>query len=114
MKEVMKHLSAIEAKEILTEFHRLLAHNPSKIAYGISNIEVAAKAGAIEILLVLDTFLRENPEIRMRIEKIMSDVDSKGGKVRIVSIETPAGQRLKMLGGLVAILRYKLLRNRDL
>ncbi|RLG86105.1 MAG: hypothetical protein DRO15_06610 [Thermoprotei archaeon] len=57
----------------------------------ISSVEVAAKAGAIETLLVLDTFLREKPEIRSRIEKIMTDTDSKGGKVRIVNSETPAG-----------------------
>jgi len=106
MKHVMKHLSVIEAEEILAQFHKLLVHNPNKTAYGIDSVEVAAKAGAIETLLVLDTFLREKPEVRSRIEKIISDTDSKGGKVRIVSSEAPAGQKLKMLGGLIAILRY--------
>ena len=42
------------------------------------------------------------------IDNLMKDVESKSGEIFIISIENDAGKKLKGLGGIGAILRYKL------
>ncbi len=108
VREVLKDVSSIEAEKILDEFMRLLVKDEGRIAYGVDDVEHAAKLGAVEELLVLDEVLRSyNVEERLRIEEILAEVDKHRGRVRIVSSKSPAGERLRDLGGIIAILRFK-------
>lgn len=74
----------------------LVTHKPDKIA-------LALELGAIETLLVADRLL-PRPET----EKLLLDVEKKGGAVFIISTTHEAGERLLGLGGLGAFLRYKI------
>ncbi|MEN4006902.1 MAG: mRNA surveillance protein pelota [Methanobacteriaceae archaeon] len=71
------------------------------VTYGKSEVENASNAGAVEILLVLDSMVR-----REEIEQIMNLVENTGGKVMVVSSEHEGGKQLKALGGIAGILRY--------
>jgi protein pelota len=71
------------------------------VAYGKSDVENASNAGAIENLLVLDNIVRHE-----EIENIMNLVESKGGKVMIISSEHEGGKQLGALGGIAGLLRY--------
>ena len=108
VKRVLQDLSVEEAEKILDEFSALLVKNDKKVAYGIDHVEMAASMGAIEKLVVIDELLSTFDEHRLRIEKILRRVAESRGKIVIVPASTPAGQRIKMLGGVIAILRYQI------
>ncbi|MFQ6009701.1 MAG: mRNA surveillance protein pelota [Candidatus Aenigmatarchaeota archaeon] len=72
-----------------------------KMAYGLEEVKKAAQAGAVQTLLISDKKVREN-------EELMEMVDKTRGKMMIISSEHPAGERLLAMGGIAALLRYKL------
>ena len=79
-------------------------------AYGLKETKNSAEAGAIKILLITDKFIQEK---RMEdkyepIENMMKIVDSTKGVILIISSDHEAGKKLDGLGGIAAILRYKL------
>jgi len=73
------------------------------VTYGKHKVKIAAEAGAIEELLVIDELLREED-----VEKIMDMTENLGGKVMVISSEHDGGKQLNALGGLAALLRYAL------
>ncbi len=79
-------------------------------AYGIKETTQAAEAGAIEQLLVTDKLIQKLREDNTfnKLDKIMKQVDKGKGKVWIISSEHESGRKLQGLGGIAAILRYKL------
>ena len=72
-------------------------------SYGDESVRNAVDAGAIRILLVLDKKLR-TPEI----DKLLLKVESAKGEFVIISSLHEAGRRLESLGGVAALLRYKI------
>jgi protein pelota len=72
------------------------------VAYGPDQVSLAIRSGAAETLLVLDTMLRKG-----EIEKEMSAVEKGKGSVVVVSSKHEAGQKLEAIGGVAAILRFK-------
>ncbi|MDR0335181.1 MAG: mRNA surveillance protein pelota [Methanomassiliicoccaceae archaeon] len=71
--------------------------------YGPKHTEDAAKAGAVETLLILDSLIRESDH-----ESVVKDTESQKGNVIIVSERHDAGRQLASLGGIAAILRYRM------
>jgi protein pelota len=106
-------------EELLSE----IAKN-GKAAYGVEETEKAANAGAIQALLVTDGLiqkLRQESDDKTsskdnskgidtfeRINKIMKSADRADAKIYIISSEHDGGRKLDGLGGIGAILRYKL------
>ncbi len=78
--------------------------------YGFNETKEAAEAGAIEILLVTDDLIKKLREENKYddLDNLMKIVESTAGEIFIISIEHDAGKKLKGLGGIGAILRYKL------
>ena len=74
-------------------------------AYGIGEVEEGANYGAIETLLILDELLKGG--MRERIEQLMEFVRQMRGNIVIVSSEHEGGEKLKALGGIAALLRYR-------
>ncbi len=105
---VLRDISVAEAEKILDEFNYLLIKNPNKVAYGLNIVSKLAEMGAIAKLLVLDTMLSTYDSTRELVEQTLINTSEKGGKVVIVPEESPPGQHLKMLGGIIAILRYEI------
>ena len=71
--------------------------------YGMNEVSDAASAGAVETLLILDSKLRESD-----LDPIVKDVESQKGTVLVVSGQHDGGKQLASLGGLAAILRYRI------
>lgn len=86
----------------------------AKATYGIDAVAEAAEYGAIETLLVVDDRLREERggegdwEMDTNINALLETVDQKGGDIVVFSGEFEPGERLHNLGGIAAILRYRL------
>ncbi len=81
-----------------------------KASYGLKQVKETAEAGAVAKLLVTDSLIRKTREkgTYKKIEEIMKLVDSMKGGVHIISAEHEAGKKLDGLGGIGAILRYRL------
>lgn len=71
--------------------------------YGTQQVIDAANAGAVERLLILDTKLREND-----FDDVVRAVEAQKGSVLVVSSQHDGGRELSALGGMGAILRYRM------
>ncbi|USZ71826.1 mRNA surveillance protein pelota [Natronosalvus halobius] len=84
----------------------------AKAAYGPEAVAQAAEYGAIERLLVLDEKLRKErgPEgdWSVNVDDVVRTAEQKGGDVTVFSSEFPPGEQLSNLGGIAALLRYRL------
>lgn len=75
------------------------------ITYGKSQVARASIAGAIEELLVCDSFIVENYQ---DIKNIIYNIEQSNGIFHIISSQTEAGKMLQSLGGIAAKLYYKI------
>jgi len=82
-----------------------IARNNGLAVYGLREVEEAVNYGAVETLLVLDELLKS--EHREKIEELMDAVRYSRGEVVVVSSEHEGGEKLKALGGLAALLRFR-------
>ena len=78
-----------------------------KGAYGPDEVKKALDYGAIETLLVADEMLRLERE-KGNIDSLLMAVERAQGKVVVFSTEFEPGQKLHALGGIAALLRYKI------
>lgn len=91
-------------EEVLSRIHKEEA-----VSYGFEETKHAVEAGAVSDLLVTDVFIKHSHE-ENRFEEIdgfMKLVDQRKGKIHIICSEE-AGKQLDGLGGIAALLRYKL------
>jgi protein pelota len=97
--------------EYIDELTRRMAEG-AKAAYGPEQVQQAAEFGAIERLLVLDDRLQKergpDGEWAISVDDIVRTTEQKGGDVTVFSSEFPPGQQLSNLGGIAALLRYRL------
>ena len=79
-------------------------------SYGVDETETAVQAGAAKTLLVTDGMIRtaREDERFKRIDDLMKTADKAGADIRIISSEHDGGKKLDGLGGIGAILRYKM------
>ncbi len=75
--------------------------------YGLEDVKKAYEYGAIDTLLVADEFLVEERD-KWDIDSFLRDVERTGGKVVIISTEFEPGKRLTALGGIAALLRFRI------
>lgn len=108
LREVLTGTAIEKASKALEEFEYLLANNESRVAYGLAHVDIAADAGAVEKVVITDDMLGGFDVDRRRVEEILKKVAKKGGAVIIVPASSPPGERVKALGGILAILRYPL------
>jgi protein pelota len=84
----------------------------AKAAYGIDEVMKAADYGAVENLLLLDERLREERagegEWEVNANELVETVERQGGTVTVFSHEFDPGTQLSNLGGVAALLRYRL------
>ncbi len=108
LRRILRDVSISEAGKILSEFDYLLAKDINRVAYDLNSIELAVNIGAIEKLAIIDEMLSSFDNTKDRVEKILKIAAEKNAKIVIVPSDTPPGQRIKVLGGAIAILRYSI------
>ena len=105
---IVKRVSREDRTSKETSLVEELMENVSKdgkATYGVDKVKEAAEAGAIEKLLVSDVVLREERE---SVRPFMEQVRNKGGEVEVISSEHDAGRQFSRMGGVGALLRYKI------
>jgi protein pelota len=78
-----------------------------KVAYGLDEVKRAYDYGAIEVLLIVDEFLKEQRE-KWDIDEFLRSVEAMGGKIVIMSSEFEPGKMLMSLGGIASLLRFSI------
>jgi len=78
--------------------------------YGLKETEKAVTAGAVERLLVTDKLIQKTRAEKKfeKIDQLMKSTESMKGTVNIIGSDHDGGKKLDGLGGIGAILRYKL------
>jgi len=91
----------------MREVMRCLAKEPSRVAYTLSGVEEAVKAGAVGKLLVSSDLLRSlDEEVRRRVEGLVREAEAKGAWVKVFTSTHETHRELKALGGVAALLRF--------
>jgi protein pelota len=104
-------MRVLEETEVMEETMKRLGKGENNITYGLADVESAVQIGAVEKLILADTLLRDSDDDqRLRIERIMREVEQRAGGVTVVSTEHEAGSKLLALGGVAALLRFPLYR----
>lgn len=105
LKEGRASKEAKYVDEVLTEIRKNGA-----VAYGIKEVKQAIDSGAVSKLFVTTGIIsktRQSNSFR-KLESIMRAADSMKGEVIIINSENDAGKKLDGIGGISALLRYKL------
>jgi len=109
--EVQAETRIAREAELIDELTGRIAEG-AKAAYGIDEVAEAAEFGAVETLLVVDDRLREERQGRgdweVDVDEVVRSVERQGGEVTVFSGEFAPGQQLRNLGGIAALLRYRL------
>jgi len=96
--------SAVDIK-LVDELLANIGKDSGLAVYGLRDVAAAVNAGAVEVLLVSYGIL---PRERKAVEGMMKAVEGGRGRTHIINHESEAGVQLDSIGGVAAILRYKL------
>lgn len=109
IRKALKEERIIEEIHLVEELFKEIAKNNNAV-YGMQEVEEAANAGAIKILLVTDELIQNlrREEKYEQLDKIMKTVEATGGEIHIITTEHQAGQELQGITGVAAITRYKI------
>lgn len=102
MEAVFKTAEAAKEMRLVEEAMKAIAKG-GKVAYGEKEVRKAIEAAAVETLLITDSKVYGSKEA----ESLMGSVEENGGTAFIINSENEAGQKLDSLGGMAAMLRYK-------
>lgn len=109
LKDALKQSKEREEKLLVEE---LLAEiNKEGLAvYGFKEVSSAVELGAVRQLLVADDLIQQLRQENdyQKLDHLMKQVDLLKGKVHLISVQHEGGKKLKGLGGIAALLRYKL------
>ncbi|MEK6983810.1 MAG: mRNA surveillance protein pelota [Nanoarchaeota archaeon] len=108
VKEALKQERAAKEINRVEELLAEIAKNNLAV-YGLKETENAAMIGAVKELLITDTFLQKsrNENFYSVIENLMKMIEKTRGEVEIISSEHDGGRKLDGLGGIAALLRFK-------
>ncbi len=105
-------LRIVEETETMEEVMKRLGKGEGTVTYGIVAVENAIKMGAVEKLVVADTTLRDaNEQQRLNLEALMHEAEKRNASITVVSTEHEAGAKLIAIGGIAALLRFRLYTN---
>jgi protein pelota len=98
--------------QLIDELLARIGRDDSLVAFGFDAVEIAIQSGAVDTLLVADIMLRvQDVEKRKHLEGVMKMVEQFKGSIVIISTLHNMGKQLQALGGIAALLRFKLPQN---
>ena len=111
VEDIQQQTRIAAESELIDELMERIAEG-AEVAYGPDQVAKAADYGAIEHLLVLDERLRVersgDGDWDVDVDDVVETTEQKGGEVTVFSSEFDPGQQLANLGGIAALLRYRL------
>ncbi len=105
VKKISRDISSVMDIRLLDSLLAEIGKDSGLAAYGIGDVEQASNAGAIDVLIACDNLFLEERE---RIEPMIRAVESTKGRFHMINHGEEAGKQLNSLGGIAAILRFKI------
>ncbi len=100
--DILAEQEIIHEKKLLERFFNMLGKEREKTAYGKENVEKAINFGAVDTLF-LSKKVKKND-----IKEIMDKARETSVKIETISVDTEEGIQFFNLGGIGAILRFKI------
>jgi protein pelota len=109
LEKTLQNSRAREEQILMDELLEEISKNNLAV-YGWKEVEKAIQAGAIKNLLITENFIKEQKEKKKYhlLDTQMKSVDAIQGKINLLSSKLESGKKLDGLGGIAALLRYKL------
>ncbi|MFB6199220.1 MAG: mRNA surveillance protein Pelota, partial [Halobacteriaceae archaeon] len=111
VEKIQEETRIAEEAELIDELMDRMASG-EKAACGPEQVSEAAEYGAVETLLIVDEDLRRERSGEgawdIDANDVIETVEQQGGEVVVFSSEFDPGQQLQNLGGIAALLRYRL------
>ncbi|NHI83162.1 MAG: mRNA surveillance protein pelota [Candidatus Thorarchaeota archaeon] len=109
--KVVENLKIETETQLISQIIEHIAKGDGLGAYGDKEVAQAVQYGAVENLLITDIKLREEDDSQRRwLDALIRDTEKARGAFHIVSSDHPAGDQLQSLGGIAALLRFKITR----
>ncbi|MCE4606527.1 MAG: mRNA surveillance protein Pelota [Desulfurococcales archaeon] len=106
--EALREVEAVRAEGVLEEFNKLLVKDQDLIAYTPVDVARVSSLGAVGKIVMVDELLYSPDEnTRLLVEEILENAERYRADVIIVPTKSPVARRLLPLGGIIAILRYR-------
>ncbi len=102
---IVEGIASARDLQLMEEVLKEIGKDSGLVAYGPKDVEEAAHAGAVQKLLVCDDFFLRN---RRKAGELMDSVNTARGDVHLLNHDGEAGRQLSSLGGIAALLRYKM------
>ncbi|MDD5182107.1 MAG: peptide chain release factor 1, partial [Candidatus Nanoarchaeia archaeon] len=88
-------------KKIVDRFLLHLAKDDGLESYGEEEVMKNLKNGTVELLILSESLPMDT------VDRFSAEAEKFGTKIELISVDFPEGIQLKELGGIAAILRYK-------
>lgn len=98
---ILANHERIEEKKTVEKFFQSLGENPEKTTLGEKNTKFALEHGAVETLYLSAKIAKE------KIKELKIMAEGIGSEIKIISLETPEGEQFYNMGGIGAILRFR-------
>ncbi len=105
LQKVLKDLTITEDNRIIENILERLAKNPNMVAYGLESVEQAVYYGAAELVVLSPSLMASH---RDAIERLLEMCEKTGCKYRIIHSDSPSREMLENLGGIMAVLRFRI------
>lgn len=109
LEAVLKHSRSRE-EQLLVENLLTEIHKQGKAVYGWKEVWQALQHGAVQELLVSDSYIQKQKESGSfaALDQAMRQIDAQQGKIHILASDQEGGKKLNGIGGIAALLRYKI------
>ncbi len=105
--QALREYTIMEAEDAIGEFLSAAAREPERVAMGPGEVLAVARMGAVEKLVVLDSMIHSiDDNEREMVDEALASAEMYRGKVIIIPEDSPPGEQVKRLGGIIAVLRY--------
>lgn len=101
MMELKPFIDAVEAEK----FIEIMSRNPERVAIGLEEVLMALEMGAVERVLISESYLWENIEDE-RLERLLKAAERGKLNLRILLDGLESAEKVSRLSGVIAILRY--------
>jgi protein pelota len=106
--KIVQKSIASEEEKLVEQLLREISKDTGLYSYGLDEVQDAAKADAVENLLVSEKVADKDNKDWKAIRELIEKVEGTRGIIHIIDAESEAGKKLLGLGGIAALLRYKL------
>ena len=106
---VLREYSLVKAEEWFSEFMRRVARSPGRVAYTLEAVLKAAELGALERLVMVDELLYSmDDRVREAADRILRAAERVRAEALLVPRDSPVGERIWRMGGVIALLRFEI------